>query len=154
MRNKFTLIAVLSSLLILTSCSKDAFKPYEDRLEGGTWRLDKVTEVGFPRTAIDILRGTYTFYTDGTMVYEDRYDGFFEGDWRIRKFWSEECFIDEWGNTICDSELWRELSIYAVDYYTRERIQILFDNIRFVGTNTFKAYIYDRGGTYIFTFRR
>lgn len=154
MRNKFTLIALLSSLIFLTGCSKDILRPYEDRLEGGTWRLDRVSEVGFPRSSITILRGDYTFYSDGSMIYQDRYGGFFEGDWQIRKFLSDECYIDDWGNSVCNSEYWRELTIYAVDYDTRERIRIIFDDIRFTGTNTFKGYIYDVGGTYIFTFRR
>lgn len=154
MKNKFTIIALISSLIFLSSCSKDILRPYEDRLEGGTWTLDKVIEVGFPESSISILRGSYTFYGDGAMIYEDRYGGFFEGDWTIRKFYSDQCYIDDWGNSVCDSDMWRELTIFAVDYYTKERIRILFDDIRFVGTNTFKAYIYDRRGSYIFTFRR
>ncbi len=153
MRNKSTLIFLLGAVLLLSSCSKDALKSYENRLEGGRWRLEKVTEIGFPRS-IDILSGSYRFYDDGRMTYDDHSGSFFEGEWNLHKYWYSSCFWAESGGTICDDQYFRELSIFAVDRYSSEQIRIHFDNIQFTGTNTFKAYIYERTGTYVFRFRR
>ncbi|WEK35713.1 MAG: hypothetical protein P0Y53_24775 [Candidatus Pseudobacter hemicellulosilyticus] len=153
MKQLYSFILLLFVAVGSSSCSKDVLKPYEDRIEGA-WELTNVKKIGRGSTNIAFDGGLFTFYGSGRMSWEDGYGGYYEGDWSIRRQNIPDCYVDENGNQQCDSRLVRNLRVNVVDFGNRDTRFEYFDEILFVSTNRFKAYIYDGNRTYIFEFRR
>jgi hypothetical protein len=153
MKKLYSLSTLLVVLIFFSGCSKDIFKPYDDRIEG-VWELTDVDKVGWGSTNLNFTGGRFTFYGSGKVEYEDGYGGFYEGRWDIRNRNIPDCYIDENGNSICDGRNVRTLSINVTDFVTHDVLSEYFDEIVFTGTNRFKAYLYDGNRTYVFRFRR
>lgn len=153
MKKLYSLSTLFVMLLLFTGCSKDILKPYDDRIEG-VWELTDVDKVGFGSTNLDFTGGRFTFYGNGRLEYEDGYGGFYEGRWDIRKRNIPDCYIDEYGNSMCDSRYVRTLSMNVTDFANHDMRTEFFDEIVFTGTNRFKAYLYDGNRTYVFRFKR
>lgn len=153
MKNIYTLSTLLVALTVFSGCSKDFLKPYDDRIEG-TWTLTDVDKIGFGSTNLSFTGGRFTFYGSGKAEFEDGYGGFYEGNWNIRKRNNSDCYIDETGNSVCNTRTERNLQINVTDFVTHDVRSEFFDEMVFTGTNKFKAYIYDGSRTYVFYFRR
>lgn len=153
MKKLYSLSTWLVVLILFTGCSKDFLKPYDDRIEG-VWELTDVDKLGFGSTNLDFTGGRFTFYGNGRLEYEDGYGGFYEGRWDIRKRNIPDCYIDEYGNSVCDNRYVKTLSLNVTDFATHDMRTEFFDEIVFTGTNRFKAFLYDGGRTYVFRFRR
>ena len=134
----FSLLVAVS--LFFTSCSKDIFRPYEDRIEG-TWELTDVEKYGPGSSYIAFDGGLFTFYGSGRLAYQDGYGGYYEGDWDVRR-------INTGDGTI------KTLKVSCVDYQTKDQLAEYFDEMVFTSTNRFKAFIYDGPRTYTFYFSR
>jgi len=132
------------SLLMLTSCSKDIFKRYDKRILG-TWDLTDVDRAGVGGDTENLIfrNGTFVFGDDDVLSYTDPNGDTYHGNWDINRHYS--------GN---QSEDIRTLSVNAVNFGTQEIRSELFENIRFTGTNKFKAFIYSRTHTFIFHFKQ
>ena len=154
MKNIYTLSTMFVVLMLFTGCSKDFLKPYDDRIEGGTWELTDIDKVGWGSTNLNFTGGRFTFYGSGKVEYEDGQGGYYEGNWSIRNRNIPDCYTDENGNYVCDSRYVRTLQIQVIDYVTQDMRTEYFDEIMFTGTNRFKAYIYDGARTYVFKFSR
>ena len=143
--------------IILSGCSKDFLKPYEDRLEGSTWRLVDIDKrgIGGGSMPITFRDGEFSFFDNGELRYTDGAGNVYNGSWNMRKYWMRDrCYIDENGYEDCDEKRVRSLSITAVDFSSQRVLNEFFDDIVFTGTNRFKAFIYTGFATYIFRFRR
>lgn len=154
MKKLYTSLFISVSLLMVTGCSKDIFKDYEDRIEG-TWRLDDVDRIGFGSSSLTFTEGRFTFNGAGKLEYTDRLGGLYQGSWEIRKHRIQgNCDTDNNGNRDCDDRNVRELTITAIDFQTQDVKTEHFDEIKFTGTNKFNAFIYLNSRTYVFRFRR
>lgn len=153
MKKLYTFSTLLVVFIIFSGCSKDIFKPYDDRIEG-VWTITDIDKVGWGNTNLNFTGGRFTFYGSGRVEYEDGYGGFYEGRWDIRSRNLSDCYIDEYGNSICDGRTVRTLSINVTDFVTHDVLFEYFDEIVFTGTNRFKAYLYDGNRTYVYKFRR
>ena len=140
MKYIYSFTLMLAVTFLFSSCSKDIFRPYEDRIEG-TWELTGVDKLGYGSSAIAFDGGLFTFYASGKLEYQDGYGGYYEGDWDIRRINTNEGSI-------------KALKVYCVDYGTHDVISEYFDEMYFTGSNSFQAYIYDGPRTYTFYFRR
>src|SRR5687768_13206057 len=84
----YTVILLL--VVTFSGCSKDFLKPYEDRVEGGTWELHDVDRRGIgggydpPFTG-----GRFNFFPGGQLEYIDLAGNVYEGSWSIRKYNSD-----------------------------------------------------------------
>ncbi len=153
MKKLYSLSALLMTILLFTSCSKDFLKPYDDRIVG-TWTLTDVDRIGWGSTNLNFTEGRFTFYSTGKAEYEDGYGGFYEGRWDIRKHQITDYYIDENGNEVYNNNTMRSLTINVTDFVTHDVRSEYFDDIVFTGTNSFKAFLYDGQRTYVFKFRR
>jgi hypothetical protein len=152
---KLYLLSTLSLIaLVFSGCSKDVLKPYDDRIEG-YWTLTDVDRIGFGSIPLDFTEGYFYFDPSGRFEYTDRSGNLYEGSWDIRKEWIRgSCYLDDYGNSICDDRYVKNLRIDATDYNTRDTKSEFFDEMQFTSTNRFKAYIYAGSRTYIFRFKR
>ena len=143
MKKNYTLIFLSAfSLLLVAGCSKDFLKPYEDRIEGGTWELHDVDRRGIGGGYDPMFTGgRFTFLDNGELLYVDEAGNQYEGSWSIRKYNSGDGRI-------------RTLSITAIDFQNQRVLAEDFDNIQFSGTNRFRAFVYTGNRTYIFRFKR
>lgn len=153
MKKIYSSLLLLIVAVVFTGCSKDIFKPYEDRIEG-TWDLTDVDKIGWGNSDIGFDGGRFTFYGSGRVNYEDGYGGFFEGDWNMRSRNIPDCYIDENGATQCDNRYVQTLQVNVADFSNHTTRSEYFDEIIFTSTNRFKAYIYERSRTYVFHFSR
>ena len=129
-------------LLLFTGCSKDFLKPYDDRIEGGTWSLYDVKSVGIGSGYnLPLTTGKFQFFGSGDLEYVDADGNVYQGSWDIRK-----------RNT--GEEVLRQLHVTMVDFNTQRVISETFDDMQFTGTDKFKAFIYTAGRTYTFKFKR
>ena len=154
MKKIYSTVFVALVLIVFSSCSKDIFRNYEDRIEG-TWRLDDVDRIGIGSSSLTFTEGRFTFLEPGKLEYTDRFGGFYQGSWEMdRRTIQGDCEIDNNGNRHCDDRNVRSLHITAIDFQTRDVKSEHFDEIVFTGTNSFKAYIYLNARTYVFRFTR
>jgi len=154
MKKIYILVMIPLTFLLVSGCSKDAFKNYEDRIEG-SWRLDDVDRIGFGNSSLPFTEGRFIFISPGKLEYTDRFGGLYQGSWDMRRHnIAGNCNTDNNGNRQCDDRNVRSLSITAIDFQTREVRSEYFDEIVFTSTNKFKAYIYLTGRTYVFRFSR
>lgn len=129
-------------LLLVAGCSKDFLKPYEDRVEGGTWQLHDIDRQGIgggydPR----FTGGRFIFLPGGELQYTDEAGNQYEGSWSIRKYNTESGRV-------------RTLSITAIDFNNQRVLAEDFDDMQFSGTDRFRAYVYTGNRTYVFRFKR
>jgi hypothetical protein len=134
---------LLPALFILAAgCSKDFLKPYDDRIEGGTWELYDVKSFGVGGGySLPFTTGRFKFFGNGELEYTDGQGNLYEGSWNIRK----ENYSDE---TL------RRLIITAVDFNSQHVLSETFDDMQFTSTDRFKAFVYAGARTYTFKFRR
>lgn len=140
MNKHYTLILLLS--FTLAGCSKDFLKPYEDRIEGGTWELHDVDRRGAGgRYDPPFTDGRFNFFPGGQMTYTDHAGNLYEGSWTMRKY--------NYGD-----DRVRQLSVTVIDFTNNRVITENFDDMQFTGTNRFKAFVYVGNRTYVFRFKR
>lgn len=155
--NKFYFFSFLIILTIAWSgCSKDFLKRYDDRIEGGVWRLTDVDRLGGGSTGnLPFRDGQFAFYDDGKLEYTNSQGELYQGSWDIRRDWTRgQCYTDEDGRYECDDRYVRSLRVTAVNFTNQDILSEFFDEIIFTGTNRFKAYIYTASRSYVFRFRR
>ena len=148
---------LMISFFLLTGCSKDFLKRYEDRIEGGTWRLTDVDRIGWGGGSenLPFREGQFVFMENGTLEYTNNNGELFRGNWDIRRRWtSGQCYTDENGNYECNDRQVKSMQVTAINFTTQDVRSEFFDEIIFTGTNRFKAYIYSGSRTYVFRFRR
>jgi hypothetical protein len=149
---KFYLLAPgLSLFFILTGCSKDFLKRYEERIEG-TWTLVDVDRNGWSgsTSGLPFRDGTFIFSDNGNLEYISTSGDSYQGSWNMRKRWMPGNCI----NGDCNDRYVRSLQIHAINFTTQDLITEYFDDIVFTGTNRFKALIYTGTSTYVYRFRR
>jgi hypothetical protein len=140
MNKHYTLILLLA--FSFAGCSKDFLKPYEDRVEGGTWELHDVDRRGIgggydpPFTG-----GRFNFFSGGELTYIDAAGNVYEGSWSMRKYNGSEGRV-------------RQLSVTAIDFTNNRVLTENFDDMQFSGTDRFRAFVYTGNRTYIFRFKR
>ena len=138
---KFYTATLLLSIIALTGCSKDFLKSYDRRIVG-TWEIIDIDRYGF--SGNDNLPfkegGLFTFTRDGQATY--LFNGAtYEGSWDLRT----ETFGDE-------SK--RALQVTVIDYNTQQMRSDYFNDMHFVSTNRFNAYIEYGSRTYVYRFKR
>jgi hypothetical protein len=143
MNKHYTLIFLSSfTLLMVAGCSKDFLKPYEDRIEGGTWELHDIDRRGIGSSYDPQFNGgRFNFYDGGELYYVDQAGNEYEGSWNIRKYDSEQGRV-------------RTLTITAIDFQNQRVLTENFDDMEFTGTDRFRAYVYSGGKTTVFRFKR
>jgi hypothetical protein len=131
------------SIFLLTGCSKDFLKPYDDRIIG-TWRISEVNRVGIGGNTdkLSFRDGTFTFNNDGSLVYTNSSGAEFTGHWNIQKKYYN------------DNDVKRSLEITAVDFINQQVLGEYYDDMVFRGTNHFKAKVFSGLTTYVTHFRR
>ena len=142
MKKHYTIILLLA--LIQFGCSKDFLKPYEDRIEGGSWELHDIDRRGIgggydPQ----FTGGKFVFFSGGELEYTDQAGNFYEGSWNMRKY-----------NGGPDRDRIRSLSITVIDFTNNRVLVEDFDDMRFSGTDRFRAFVYTGNRTYVFRFKR
>jgi hypothetical protein len=147
---------ILFVTLIISSCSKDAFKTYENRLIG-TWHLVDVDRRGFGGSLshLPFTSGDFTLQDGGKLIYNDPGGNVYEGSWDLgyRRI-SNGCSIDENGNQDCQERSVRSLHLTAIDFSNQDVKSENFDEITFTSADRFKAKIQIGLHTYVFIFRR
>ena len=145
MKKHYTyILPVVLLYFLLTGCSKDFWKPYADRIEGGTWHLYDVRSHGIgSRYTPPFTGGRFNFLQAGRLTYTDDAGNEYEGSWKIRK---QRNGAD--GNDV------HTLSITAVNFQTQDVLSEYFDDMRFTATNKFRAFVYYGSRTYVFLFGR
>lgn len=135
-------LLLFPALLLAAGCSKDFLKPYDDRIQGGTWQLYDINSLGIGG-GYDLVftGGSFHFLSGGRLEYIDDQGNLYEGSWNIRKEYR-------------DDDTRRQLNITVVDFQTRELISEVFDDMQFTGTDKFKAFIYAGSRTYTYKFKR
>lgn len=148
-------LIILTSFL-LSACSKDFFKNYDDRILG-TWNLVDVDKNGVGGSIGNqtFQDGQFTFREDGSMSYTTPSGVLYEGGWNIDKEWrNDNCSTDNDGNTSCTTEAQYELFVAVTDPVSQQVKRERFDQMQFTSANRFKAYIFSDFQTYVFIFRR
>src|SRR5688500_10821546 len=74
------------ALFILTVCSKDFLKRYDDRVEG-SWYISQINRFGIGGDFSDLAfrEGSFTFKGDGSLTYTDDLGNVSSGTWDIQK---------------------------------------------------------------------
>jgi hypothetical protein len=144
------------SCFLLSACSKDSFKDYDNRIIG-TWNLVDVDRSGVGGSISNqtFQYGQFTFREDGSVSYTLPSGTLYEGGWDIQKGWrTGNCYTNDDGYTQCDTERQHELFISVTDPVSQHVKNERFDDIQFTSSNRFKAYIFSDFQTYTFIFRR
>ena len=130
------------TLLILTGCSKDFLKRYDDRIEG-SWYISKVNRVGIGGDFNELAyrEGTFSFNGDGTLTYTDVLGNTSSGTWDIQK-------------RNINSEVIRTLQITTVDFNTQIVRSEFYEDMNFRSTNHFVATINNSFRSFVTHFRR
>jgi hypothetical protein len=141
MRN-FYITSSLFTLLLLSGCSKDILKSYDQRIVGA-WEITDIDRYGF--SSNDNLPfeedGMLTFTNDGDVIYS--YDGTdYKGSWDIIRV------------RISDDETQRALQLNVIDFTGQRVLSEYFHNIQFTGTDRFTAFIEYGTRIYVYRFRR
>jgi hypothetical protein len=143
MKKIYSTLLLLFTVFLFNSCSKDAFKSYEERIIG-TWQLDDVNRVGIGGGDMDHLpfrEGSFTFSDGGSLTYTDGAGQVYSGSWDIERIHSSDNMI-------------RTLQLVVVNFATQELKSELFEEMYFTSTNKFKARITQGLHTYVFHFER
>lgn len=147
MKKLYSLPVFLLICFLVTGCSKDFLKRYEERVEGGVWRLVDVDRngLGGNSSRLPFTDGEFTFLDNGSLRYVNQYGTVYTGTWDIRR---------EWRSDGSDDRDVKALHITAVDFTGQDIRSEYFHEMVFTGTDRFKAYIYSGFHTYVFRFRR
>lgn len=147
MKKLYSFSVVLALCFLAAGCSKDFLKRYEDRIDGGVWRLTDVDRQGFGGSIshLPFTGGQFTFYENGGLRYVNENGREYTGTWDIRR---------EWRSDGDNDEQVKALHITAVDFAGQDIRSEYFHEMVFTGTDRFKAYIYSGFHTYVFRFRR
>ncbi|MCR6719781.1 MAG: hypothetical protein NVV59_05675 [Chitinophagaceae bacterium] len=149
-------LLLLTTTLLLSACSKDFLKSYENRIDG-EWRLTDIDRrgIGSSRPMPLKVGDHFIFGEDGSMTFTRTTGEVYDGSWDIsREYIPGGCYTNEYGDYVCDSRRVKTLSLAGIDFNNQDYFSIHFDEMVFTGTNRFKAFIYEGGKTYIFRFRR
>ena len=141
---------------LFTSCSKDALKPYEDRIIG-TWRITDIDVRGIGGGTRTLLfsEGQFTFTNDRKLIYLTDNGRTYNGTWDLRKeVRPGNCYTDSNGNRTCNNDRVQILQLTAVDFTTQDIRSEYFDDIQFTNTNRMNAHIYSGSRTYVIQFVR
>ena len=132
---------ILLSLLFFVSCSKNIFKPYDDRIIG-SWKIEEVNRVGFGGDTdnLPFKEGVFTFNDNGSLTYMNP-SGTFQGSWTIVKKRIDETIL-------------QSLQITVVDFANQTVLSEYYDDLNFTGTDRFKAKIIYNLHTYVTKFSR
>jgi hypothetical protein len=133
---------ILISFISFLSCSKDIFKPYDDRIIG-SWKIEEVNRVGFggDTDKLPFKEGVFTFNDNGSLTYISSAGTTFQGSWTIVK-------------KRIDDTLLRSLQITVVDFVNQTVLSEYYDDLNFTGTDRFKAKIMYNFHTYVTKFSR
>jgi hypothetical protein len=144
---KLYYLVLAGSLLLLSNCSKDVFKSYDDRIIG-TWRIADVDKIGFGGDTdnLPFNEGHFNFMKDGTMTYTDARGSVYKGTWDLQK----KTISNSDGN----ASIFHSLQITAVNFTSQEVVSEYYDDINFIGTNYIKAKVFSQYRTYITHLRR
>lgn len=143
MNKNYTLILLsVFPLMLVAGCSKDFLKPYDDRVEGGTWELHDIDRRGIG-AGYDpqFTGGRFVFLSGGELLYTDEAGNQYNGSWSIRKYNADNGRV-------------RTLSVTAIDFNNQRVLTEDFDDMRFTGTDRFRAFVYTGNRTYVFRFKR
>lgn len=144
MKKHYTLLLATALALFSSGCSKDIFKRYEKRLQGGTWQLENIHSSGFGSwDKFAFSNGSFTFLPAGRLEYIDLDGNFYEGSWNLDKQYDPNSEMDV-----------HTLQIYVVNFQTQRVLSEYYDAINFTGTDRFVGIIYTNNRTYRFVFKR
>jgi hypothetical protein len=134
--------AILFSIVLFSSCSKDILKSYDKRIIG-TWEITNVKNYGLGGNTDNLPfgSGNFTFYDNGSLDYVNSANVSFKGSWQIEK-------------KIKNDETVHSLQITAVDFTNQQVLAEYYDDINFVSTNHFRADIIYNFHTYVTHFKR
>lgn len=137
---KIYFFAVATALL--TGCSKDFLKRYDDRIVGN-WYISKVNRVGIGGDFGDLpfREGQFDFRGDGTLTYTDEFGNVSSGSWDIQK-------------RNVNSNVVRTFHITTVDFATQVVRAEFYDDMHFRGTDHFVAEVNNTFRTFVTHFRR
>jgi hypothetical protein len=137
--------SVFVSILLLTGCSKDFLKSYDDRIIG-TWQITDVNKFGIGGSTgnLPFRAGSFSFKKDGTMTFTKSSGDVFKGTWDIQK----KRINDDNGT------VYHSLQITAVNFNTQEVLGEYYDDINFTGTDHIKAKIISGTHTFITHLKR
>ena len=134
-------IPLLASFLLLSGCSKDFLKSYDERIVG-TWKIIDIDRLGFngadnlPFREDDV----FIFSETGGLAYEQ--DGqTYEGSWDIQRKHND------------DNEQ-KALHITAVNFTNQQVRSEYFNDMQFTNTNRFTAFINYNTRMYVYRFLR
>ncbi len=127
---KIYLLAFASTLFLISGCSKDVLKRYENRIIG-TWQITNVNRLGFGGNPenLPFRDGEFTFNANGTLRYTDHLNNTYQGNWEI---------IRRSGSSDDNN---RVLRITAIDFNNQTTLAEYYDDMNFRGTNFFVARI-------------
>ena len=136
------LSAISFSFFLFLSCSKDIFKPYDDRIIG-TWKIEEINRLGIGGNTdkLAFKEGVFTFNDNGSLTYINSSGNTFQGSWTIEKKYINETLL-------------RSLQITVVDFVNQSVLSEYYDNLNFTGTDRFKAQIIYNFHTYVTKFSR
>lgn len=129
-------------ILLISACSKDFLRSYDNRITGGTWELYDVNNFGIGSRYRPVFNsGRFTFESSGQVTYTTNSGEIYRGSWDIRKEWVQDDKV-------------QSLFITVTNFQTQHVLSEYFDDIQFTGTNRFKGFVYSGGRTYTFKFKR
>lgn len=116
-------------VILMSSCSKDFLERYENRIEG-TWRVTNINRLGFGGGPgnLPFQDGTFTFNSNGTLVYRDEGNNIYQGTWEITRLRQ-------------DGKKTKALKLRAINFSNQVVLSEYYDDMNFRGTNFFVARI-------------
>src|SRR5688572_31545613 len=112
MKKIYFFLTLFIPFCLLNGCSKDFLKRYEDRIEGGVWRLTDVDRLGLGGSTGDLpfSEGQFVFSDEGTLDYINNAGEVYKGTRDIRRKWTRgSCYTDETGRRECDDRYVKSL---------------------------------------------
>jgi hypothetical protein len=133
---------IIFSALVLSACSKDFLKRYDNRIVG-TWYISEVNRIGIGGNSSDVQfnEGSFEFNDDGSLLYIDQAGDTSTGYWNIRH------------RNINNSSV-ATLEMTAVNFTTQKVKGEFYDEMHFRSTNHFVAKINAPLRTFATHFRR
>lgn len=147
---------VLFIAVFFTGCSKDILESYDEKIIG-SWTLTDVDlrGIGGDKDKLPFLAGNFLFEEGGKLTYTDLLGAQYDGSWDVDvDYTSTGGYADENGNVINSQARLLTLDITAIDFTSQEVRSEHFQEIRFNGSNKFKAFIRYGMHTYVFFFER
>ena len=128
--------------VLLTGCSKDFLKQYDDRVVGN-WYISKVNRVGIGGDFNDLpfREGQFDFRGDGSLTYTDEFGNVSAGSWDIQK-------------RNVNNNVIRTFHVTTVDFNTQVVRSEFYDDMQFRSTNHFVAEVNNTFRSFVTHFRR